>query len=518
MLRSRPKFTYCGLTIILSNPSRFDKLRLLSSTGGNLFEQFMLQPDYNSMQCDVREMNDDSPLIEGTRCILLLGQESMHKYLQQTRLNILNEMRGSVLLYKDIPCIPTYLPQDAADFKNYESEFNTQAGDYTEGDEDADVEETGDVKAMSVTKRANFAFWLFHDVRKAKEILLRGYTRRSRPSINLLPSDRCVIDMLQSEKGRYFYFDVETDYEDQNILCFSYSFNGLDIYSVPILDYNYKWAYTSIPNIMRALAVAVRDNITVAHNGHAFDFFVLAKKYGVPIGKRTYDTMMAMHRCYPGVEKSLGHCISLWTWENFHKDTDSEQYRTHTDMVNKLEYCGRDVYGMYLVHKAIEQYASKVPGLEESINIAMRSIRPYLTSTMQGMRYDPERVKAICGENDRLMMQYERVCKILVGPTGLEEVRKAVKGKPGLFCGSTKQQVKYFHDMLGYPVIHKSEKTGEPSLGKKSLFKLQLKHDNPVIALINLYRTVQKETGALSFNAWKDDNNKTLPRIKDICH
>ena len=66
MLRHKPKFSYCGLTIVLSNPSRFDVLKLLSSRGGDFFENFCLQPDYNLMQCDVR-LAEDGKMVEQVR-------------------------------------------------------------------------------------------------------------------------------------------------------------------------------------------------------------------------------------------------------------------------------------------------------------------------------------------------------------------------------------------------------------------------------------------------------------------
>ncbi len=514
MLRNKPRLAYSGLTVILSNQSRFDTVRLLTASGGNFFDQFCLFPDFGIMNCDIRVMEDDSEIIPGTRCIMLLGESAMQKYAPKTRLNTVHEMRGSIFLYRDIPCVISYLPQDCTDAKNYEKEFNEKAEGWSDEETSEDDEDSGDVKAFSKTSRKNYGFWLYQDTQKAKRIIRNGMPAKKSPNIKLIPDANEIIEVLQNTKNQYMDFDIETDYEDQNMLCFAFCV-GDAIYSVPTLDYNYKWAYENLPKIIVALSVAINNNIVVAHNGHAFDFFVLAKKYGIPCG-RVYDTMMAFHRCFPGVEKSLGHAISLCTYLNFHKDMDSKAYRTRDDMMKKLEYCGRDVYGMKLVREWIQAYAKTIPGLEASIEVAVKSIRPYLIMTLQGIRYDPIAVSARIHENDLLMEQYIRVCKILIGPGGLSEVQRAVKGKPGAFPGSRTQCAKYFHDILGYPVIFKSEKTGEPSLGKKTMFKLQMKHDNPVIALVNAYRGVQKETGALSFNPWRDDNGTIPPRFKEI--
>lgn len=515
MLRNKPKFKYSGLSIVLSNPSRFDSVRLLTSTGGNFFDTFCLQPDFGMMNCDIRLAEDTSEFLEGTKCILSLGEVAMQRYIPSTRNNTLHEMRGSIFTHNGIPCIPSYLPQDCTDAKNYEREFNEAAEDYDDEDQSENEDsDSGDVKAFSKTARKNYGFWLYQDVKKAKRLMLSGMQAKKSLNLKLIPTSKEIIEILSETKSRYFDTDIETDYEEQNLLCFAFTFDDI-IYSVPVLNYNYKPYYSDMEKIMRAYERALQNNVSVFHNGHAFDLFVLAKKYGICCGSNIYDTMMAQHRCFPGVEKSLGHCISLWTDENFHKDTDSQQYRSESDMMSKLTYCARDVYGMKLVRLAQQSYAKTIPGLSESIEVANKSIRPYLITTLQGLRYEPDKVRKIIKENDCLMEEYIRLANILIGPSGMMEVKTAVKGKAGSFLGSRTQCAKYFHEILGYPVIFKSTKTGEPSLGKKTMFKLQLKHDNPVIALVNSYRTVQKETGALSFNPFRDDDNKILPRIKE---
>jgi len=68
---------------------------------------------------------------------------------------------------------------------------------------------------------------------------------------------------------------------------------------------------------------------------------------------------------------------------------------------------------------------------------------------------------------------------------------------------SNKKCVSYFHEMLNYPPVKMSVKTKRPSLDGSSLYKLKLKHNNPVIDILLNYRRVQKETGALLFTPWK---------------
>ena len=518
MLRNKPRLKYCGLTLVLSNPGRFDNINLLTATGGVFFNSYCLLPEFNQMQCDIRLMEDKSPWLENTKCILLLGQAAMHEYCpKETGNNVLNEMRGSPLYVDGIPAMATFFPQDCADIKNHEQSLNKESKEYT-GDESEGNDDDGDadVKRFSHTKRSNYAFWAKHDVEKCKRLLTENRSRwpiENAPVYKIYSPAQEVIQELESHKNEYLYFDIETDYEEQNLLCFSFSFDGRFVYSVPILNTDYHYAYSALPLIIRGLIKAIKNNIIVAHNGAAFDFFVLGSKYHIPI-YRSYDTMVAMHRCFPEVEMSLGHCTSYWTYQMFHKDTDSRSYRTSEDLMNKLKYCGKDVFTMFLIHKAITSYAGTVPGLTESINCANCSIRPYLITTLQGIRYSQEKVTKMCNEYDRLMMEYLRIIDILIGPSGMADCKKAVKGKAKAFPSSNAQCCEYFHNLLGYEVVYRSKKTQKPSLGKGAIYKLALLHKNPVITFVMLYRKIQKEYSALNFCPWKDDAGKIVDYYK----
>lgn len=492
----------------MSNPSRFDDSRLLKGTGGVLMNE-CLQPFCNPLQCDVRLVDDTSPLLDGTRAILILGEAAMHFLCPPTRLNTLNEMRGSPIFALGLPAYASFLPQDAADMKNYERQANPLAGDFHEDDTSEDDDDEGDVKEHGKTKRANFFFWLRQDAQKCIRVLEDRVMKHPTPIYKVNPPVEEVIYVLENTVGEMMDFDIETDYEEQNLLCFAFSFgNSNMVYSCPVLDYRYA-IHRSTFNLIRALSIAISNNTLVAHNGAGFDFHVLATKYGIPV-KKCYDTMIANHRIYPDIEKSLGHCISLWTNLSFHKDSDSQKYYTYEDMITKLTYCAKDVWGMKLVRIAQSLFAKRQPGLEDSIRVAQDSIRPYLTCSIQGIRFDDHKRQEIMKENDLLMNQYLRILRFLVGEDGLEKARGT--GKRGSFASSNAQCVRYFHELLCYAVVARSRETGAPSLGKKAMYKLALKYpDNPVITFVLLYRQVQKEYGALKFHPWKDDNNKLIP-------
>lgn len=521
MLRNKPRLTYKGLTIVLSNPSRFDKVSLLSGNAGQLMSDYCLRPELNTMQCDIRLADDMSPLLPGTKCVLLCGEYAMHKWLPETKENSIGEMRGSPFFTRGMVHIPTFFPQDAADFKNYEQQFNVLSKEYQPDANEYDTDDDeGDVKRHGRTARRNYSFWMRSDCRKAKKILaLNGAmppNKYPQPIYHIYPPSSVVIEVLENASGGWLWFDMETDYEQANMQCFSFSVDGINYYSIPTLDHNYKPAYSNCHKILQALVLCIARNRIVAHNGACFDFLVLAYKYRIAIFS-AYDTLVAMHRCFSDVEKSLGHCVSMWTWEKFHKDEDSQGYLTREQMMARLRYCAKDVYTMYLVHREIEAYSATIPGLAHSIETAMASIRAYVTVAVQGIRYNTAKVKEIMTENDQLMEQYMRCCNLLIGESGMKEVRSCVKnGKTKAFPGSNKQCVHYFHELLQYPVVARSKKTGQPSLGKQAIFKLALRHDNPVLQFIIAYREMSKSYSTLKFIPWKDDHGHIYDPASEI--
>lgn len=497
-IRIPPRFTYNGLTIIVSNPSRFDRKMLLSANGGAFFNDECLSPATNRYCCDIRLLDCKDKLMPETKAILVLGQKALSRYTGSPF--SLSEQRGYPLFVNNIPCIASYLPQDACDIKPYEKKYNPTAEGF-EGEEEEEVVEKfqflGD-KSRSRTSRTNWRFWLKQDTQKVLKILDFGIPKPSfKPEYKLYPNSEEVIEVLVNNKGKHLYIDIETDIEFLNMKCFAFCFDHGPVYVVPTLDWHYKPAYDNLPFILRALAIAFRDNTVVAHNGSDFDFLIFAHKYRIPIGRSVYDTLVAQARIFPEVEKSLGHCVSLWTYEPYHKaEVSHSSYYTQSDAEKLWLYCGKDVYTMVLVHEAQLKYARTMPGMLGSIRQAMESIRPYLIMTLLGIHFDDEERLHLIKYNDRLMMQYLRIIEIMTG----KDVGALI---------SNKRCCRYFHDLLGYPAVARSKKTGKPSFNEYSLLKLKLKHANPVIDVLIRYRRTQKETSTLQFEIWKPSGSSS---------
>lgn len=497
-MRHLPSKEYCGLTIVLSQPSRQDTQSLLSGYAGVFFNQDCLAPTTSRWRCDIRTADTLSQgLLPNTKGVLLLGEKSLHEWADGYNEYTINELRGTPLRNSfGITTICSYSPQDAVDLQDYESRLNKHITEAKEDERESKAdEEVNTKKRHGRTRRSNYRFFLTRDVQK----VLYGMEDASRTApreytVEIYSPLHEVLEALQSTKNSYFYLDIETD-SSQNMLCFGFSFEGnTPVYTIPIIRYDYTLAYGSETyKLFRALVSAIKNNTTVIHNS-MFDLFVLATKYSIPFNWNIYDTMLSQHRCFPEAEKSLGHCLSVWPtiWEPFHKDEGIFEPQNLIQEKQLWQYNAKDVAAMKWIRAAQLEYSSRVPGLTNSIEQSNSCIYPFLLNTLVGMHYDDSRRQAMISVNDRLMTHYQRAVDLLVG--------EAIN----LLPTSSQSCVKYFHNTLGYPIVGRSKKTGEPSLDETNLLKLKQKFPfNAVIDFAIKYRQRKKETGSLNFTPWR---------------
>ena len=480
-----PSYDYSGLTVVLSNPSRFDidHNTLMSGGGGAFFNNECLAPlGLSTAYCDIRTVNERT-LREGTKAILLLGEEALHIWGGKEYLDYsINEQRG-YLVGTNPTMIASYLPQDCADIVNWEGKLNPLLTQ--KDDEKEDKSAIGEKSRHGITNRANYGFWLIQDTRKLVGIIRNGIPEEPSPKYIIYPSSSMIIDLLRGTKEADLHFDIETNFPGTNITVFSIAYDNT-IYTVPILRYDYSNAYNDLAfaNIFRALSVSFSNNQVVIHNS-LFDLLITAWRYFIPAPLKIYDTMLAFHRCFPEQEKSLGHVMSWGTYQPYHKDEGHFNPQNRQQEQQLWEYNAKDVYGLLLAKAAIEKFAEGNTGLQLSIQEGNRRIRPYLINTLFGIKYDEQRRQGIIKENDRLAMQYLRIIKLLCGTEVLPT--------------SHKQCTKWFHEVMGYKPVKRTEK-GNPSLDGDALYKLLLKNpENVSIKFFLKYRERIKETGSLKF-------------------
>lgn len=499
VLRHKPAIKYNGLTVVLSHPSRFDlkSKTLICGISTNWFEE-NLKP-FNRYGCDIRTRNSissASPLLDGTKVVLLCGQQSLNVVGEHNR--ALEVLRGSPFDRNGIIYIPTFHPQDAIDRQNYEQSLNPALRDDDSDDEsESKTESDFDTKDRSKTSRKNFRFWFGQDVSKAVRICREGVRHNSCNYI-LRPSSEVIINWLNSQQGQRIFFDIETTLDTKQITCFSVATDASTVYAIPVISYNGVFAYdvAVLSKIFQSLARAFRHNTIVVHNS-LFDLFILLWKYRIPpppVGQ-IEDTMVMHHRLYAEVEKSLGHCVSLYTDQPYHKDSGFFNPRSQAQENQLLLYNAKDVETLALVHHGILQRAKGVPGSLESFRQANTSIRPYLTLSYRGLRLNTD---ALCKHLDNLERRRElierRILPVLVGWP--------------LNPRSPKQVATYLYDQLGI----ERPKDGELT-GKKALFRIALKRDVPALKVILALRRYSHEAGGLRFKLWNPHKGQESNRV-----
>ena len=460
-----------GVTVLLGKPSRFDKAQLLSGYAGQVFYS-ALNP-IPRQAIDVVLVDDFQELLPNTKVVLLLGQKALQ--LVRDKVSI-DEQRGCPIVQDGITYVASYEPQEAVDRMAY---FNPHDV-ITQGAEN-------DKGRHGKTRRPNRKFWLVRDIKKVVGYLTTP-PQITKAKHVLWPRADEIIHELTTRKGEHMYFDIETN-RSLELTCFGFSFDADKAWCVPMaISYTAGYYYEDTHKILRALAVALRDNTVVIHNA-MFDLFVLAHKYHIPPPRNVYDTMLAHHRLFPEIEKSLGHCLSLYTDQPYHKDEGVFDPQNHDQRQSLYEYNAKDVISMALLMPQINATAEDFKATE-SIQQVNSSIVPYLTATLQGMSYNAEKVTSIIAENDRQQNQLLRFLRLLIGDN--------------LNPNSPKQVSSYLYGRCGY------KKPSYDITSEKNLIQLHLKvPENPVPIIILRYRHFSKESGQLKFPPWKENRITT---------
>lgn len=396
--------------------------------------------------------------------ILCLGDKAT-KVMFGPEVNLFT-FRGTVTLFANkIPTVCTFNLDEAYSFKATDFEKEQQGDDEFSKD-------------RGKTSRKNWLFWIEQDTRK----LLAGYVPPDNNfKIVACPPIDVITKQLLSLKDRILYLDIETDIESDTIDCIGLAVDDRpNVAVVPIYNWEGKLFYSRKDTLrfLTAFSHALLNNTVVIHNS-MFDLLWLASHLRLPFGPRIYDTMVVHKRIWPEIEKSLGHCISLYTHQPYHKDEHTLS-RSKDSAKRLWEYNAKDVHSMRLVHQKQLEILAGDPKLLESANQANASLYPYLLASLKGLRVDVGKLTLAKAKLDKRIVQVKRIILRLIGDT---------KFNPD----SPVQLVKYFHDKLMYKVVGRSKQTGKPSLGGKALYQLALKYDNPLIPCILNYRELTKE-------------------------
>lgn len=459
---------YNGLTLLMEKPSRLDTTHLLSGDVRD-FVSRSIAP-FSLEETHLVEARGYVPLPD-TKLILHLGNTG-HLPEGVT----LFQQRGAPWVSGGIINMCSIFPQDAIDRKNFYL-------DPDEDDEEKDEKKSdsiADKTTAGVTRRRNWRWWLRKDLQKAARLTKDGLVV-NKCEYHIMPRLDVLYSELLTNKGQTLYLDIETR-RDLRLTCFGFGWHSSKTFSVPMMmpDDTYFYGELETAKILRALHIAMRDNLVVIHNA-SFDLFVLFWRYGLPIPRNVYDTLLAHHRCFTEIEKSLGHCLSLYTDQPYHKNEGIFEPHSSRQVEQLLNYNCKDVEALTLIKPEIEDVARQL-GAGPSIAQANASLRPYITETCEGLHYDEEKRKSIVETNIRKVLQLERCLRIMVGHE--------------LNPNSWQQVGNYLYKEKQYEVPSYSE---DGSTDEKTLRQIALKVSNPVINFILKVRAIKKETGALKF-------------------
>ena len=453
--------------LVLPKPSRFDTANngvlvgpareLVDATLGAGTYDIIYAPDFK------REYGQ-------YKYVILTGQESLDKFIP---CKTLTSARGFIYHLGDTKLVATFWPQDCVDLKDYESDI----------DEEDDTAAGSTGKDDAPTQRANYRFWFQRDCAKLRSpapgVLAHTY--------NLWGNDRAA-ELLRGTRGATIYFDIETHPDTDTLQCLSFAIDDGPVITCVVYDYRGQLVPGSVA-LVAALARAFANNKFVIHNC-GFDLLFLALFHGVPFGRDIEDTMLMHHRIWPEAEKSLAHCISLYTNEPYHKSEGGTwNPRNAAQQDRLLRYNSKDVTTLRGVHRAQWRYirGTMDPGLEASVVQVNRSIYPYLYTSLHGTPVNGAKVLAYKRARKFAAEQYERVVCTLAGYT--------------LNPGSPQQLVEYFITGLFYPVLAKTE-SGAASVDEATLYKYLAKFKNPIIRAILKYKRAKKVAGELGFAYW----------------
>lgn len=499
--RSPPSVRYNGLCILLDNPSRFDlsasQPKLCSGPAQRLLEDAFSTTRYGRLGLDIRTLECKEPLLLGTKVVLLAGERAaLSQGIIPERFHA---MRGAPFERDGIVYIPTYAPQDSCDVfapheANFHARLNQQPNETPQTETDSDTEDNEyDTKSYGKTARRNYYTWCKLDIRKACRILESGIHRGSAQISLLFRPEEATASLRSIVSQHTIYVDIETDPLSGRIIAIGYATSAAQVFSCALQPRMLGGLESTTGLVLfyqEFIAALARAKQVVAHNAQ-FDLWILAWLYKIPppAQERIFDTMLAQHRLFPGLEKSLGHCISLYTDEPYHKDEAIFTPHTHEQLAQLLTYNAKDIYTMAMIHEAQLKLAATIPGASESIAQSCALVRPLLLKSLRGMTVN---TTLMCSEIDAHRTKAEFIeSKIL-----------PVLTKRAFNVRSVKQV-----SSLLYDEWHLPKPTGKNAslTGKTTLYNLALKHPLPTLKAIIAARMEHHDASQLSFKLWRED-------------
>lgn len=407
--------------------------------------------------------------------ILALGEEACKIFAPDDNLN---KHRGYNLSHLSNEVITTYTPIQAWEFKS------------TDEDESDDDKDDGDEKDVARTKKQNYLFWIIADFNK----LLRPRTPYRSFRTTVSPSASDAISFIRSCSRTSIVLDIETRVQDHALDCIGLADVSRAIsYVIPFYWPDGKLYYSpqDTAKIYRELyTLFCREDITIVGHNLAFDLSVLCTKYNLPIPTNIYDTMLAMHRQHPTVDKSLSHAISYYTSAPRNHKGDIRPNTSMQNFQELLRYNGEDLRWTAAVMEGQQQYHESDPCLKDAVQLANRMQVLTLIMSRTGIRIDTPKLEAT---KDYLRLKYAQLTRVL----------RILINDPEFNPNSSQQIGAYLYGKLHFPVVELT-KSGAASTSAKALYKLQLLQPTPFIPLVIEAKETQKALSMFEANLYEN--------------
>lgn len=439
-----------------------------SGASGALWKHRTLDKlDPNTTVIDLRIISNPqqfyAPLFPTTR-VLILGETALRRCFPT--LTSLNQHRGYVLTYQGRPAIATYAPIDC--WQTYHKATSTST-DNDSDDEDDDDDAVADNKDIAATKRTNYLYWSFADFRKLLKLpIFPAFKPQPPPPVTDLPA--ITVALAKLTKGD-LVLDIETRMQDHSIDVIGLYFNRTAYVAVIYDHNNNRCTGQQLAAFYRALYTAFTNpNITVIGHNLAFDLSVLCLTWKLPIPRKIFDTMLAMHRESPLTEKSLSHAISYYLPAQRNHKGDICPNVSAANLCQLIAYNANDIRTTAELADAQRVSHHHDHGLTAAIQSANEIQTVTLLMSLTGICIDEAELEKARLEQELAAAQYTRICQLLTGI-------------PTFNPNSAVQKAQFFYTRLNYPVVE-TTKTGAPAAGAKALYKLALKQNNPLIPFI----------------------------------
>ena len=343
--------------------------------------------------------------------------------------------RGSLLEHQSgVTCIPTYSPQmilRAWEWRIFMVRDLKRARDYQANPDAYKIDYTFSIRPS------------FFQVMN----LLEGFTNRARAGETVKLA-----------------LDIETIC--RHISCLGIAWDSKNALCIPFTSRNsatsaieHYWELHEEVAIVQALKTLLTHPrvLCAGQNFAGYDNQHFAKHWGFT-PNLVFDTMLAQHTLYPGLDKALDVLSSLYChYHRYWKDELKDYNKVPEDIHTYWTYNCKDCVITFEIWAVLDNLLQEA-GLVEQFQFLMKmATRNVFRAMLRGVRIDASRRAEVSGE-------------LLQAINEREQLIHHIAGYP-LNVGSPKQMVEFFYHDLGLPVI-KNRKTKQPTCNSEALGKL----------------------------------------------